>query len=155
MENNKKISLKEMAAASQFNKERDYWLNCLSGELVKSSFPPDFQLPANITQNPDTANKKMAVVTFRIDGELFDRLMKLRNGLDSTLYMVLAAGVVLLLEKYTGNRDIIIGTTILKQEKSANFINTVLALMGRVEPHMTFKDLLLQLRHLQGWPLKG
>ncbi|HLP61256.1 MAG TPA: AMP-binding protein, partial [Candidatus Deferrimicrobium sp.] len=146
MENNKKISLKEMAAASQFNKERDYWLNCLSGELVKSSFPPDFQLPANITQNPDTANKKMAVVTFRIEGEFFDRLMKLRNGLDSTLYMVLAAGAVLLLEKYTGNRDIIIGTTILKQEKSANFINTVLALRNRVDAHMSFKELLLQVR---------
>ena len=144
MENNKKISLKEMAAASQFNKERDYWLNHLSGELVKSHFPLDFQQP--VGQAPDSANKKMQTVCFRIDGDFFARLMKLRNGLDSTLHMVLVAGVVLLLEKYTGNNDIIVGTTILKQEKDANFLNTVLALRNRLVPHMTFKDLLLQVR---------
>jgi fengycin family lipopeptide synthetase D len=133
-----------MVAASQFNKERDYWLTRLSGELVKSSFPPSFQQPA--PQKPGTAANNMQTVTFRFEGDLFTRLMKLRNGLDSTLHIVLVAGVVLLLEKYTGNNDIIVGTTILKQETEANFINTVLALRNRLEPYMTFKDLLLQVR---------
>jgi len=144
MEKDKKISLKEMAAASQFNKERDYWLTRLSGELVKSIFPPSFQQPA--PQKPGAADNNMQAVTFRFEGDLFTRLMKLRNGLDSTLHMALVAGIVLLLEKYTGNNDIIVGTTILKQETEANFINTVLALRNRLEPHMTFKDLLLQVR---------
>ncbi|HLP59539.1 MAG TPA: condensation domain-containing protein, partial [Candidatus Deferrimicrobium sp.] len=159
MEQDKKISLKGMAAASQFNKERDYWLNRFSGELVKSIFPPDFEQPAS--QNPGVADKNIQTVKFRFDGDFFARLMKLRNGLDSTLHMVLAAGTVLLLAKYTGNNDIIVGTTILKQENDANFINTVLALRNRLESHMTFKDLLLQVRQIimeavthQNYPLE-
>jgi len=133
-----------MAAASQFNKERDYWLNRLSGELSKSIFPPTIQQPT--TSKTATWWETMETLPFQIEGELFSRLMKLRNGQDNILHMVLVAGIVLLLGKYSGNNDIIVGTTILKQETEANFLNTILALRNCLEPHMTFKELLLQVR---------
>jgi len=54
--------------------------------------------------------------------------------------------MTLLLHKYTGQTDIILGTSIYKQESEGHFVNTVLALRNRSDDRMTFKDLLLQVR---------
>ena len=43
--------------------------------------------------------------------------MKLANGSDHPLHMILVAAWVILLKKYTRNNDIIVGTTILKQKQ--------------------------------------
>jgi len=74
--------------------------------------------------------------------------MKLCNERDNRLHMVLAAGVVVLLDKYTykGSKDIIIGVPIYKQEIEGDFINTLLALRNRLTEGMSFKELLLEVR---------
>ena len=61
---------KQEAIAGQFEKEKHYWLNQLSGELVKSSFP--FSAAGGPRKNkfrPDTRR-------FHLTGELFSRLGK-------------------------------------------------------------------------------
>jgi amino acid adenylation domain-containing protein len=60
------------------------------------------------------------------------------------LHVLLVAAVSLLLDKYTGNKDIIVGIPINKQENPDDLINTVLAIRNQTEDHMTFKEFLRQ-----------
>ena len=123
-------------AASRNIKEKEYWLDKLSGDIVKSYFPCD---PLKGTAIEPYRN----VITFSLKGELFSRIMKVSGGADHTIFVILTAGLVGLLGKYTGNDDIIVGTSILKQEIEGEFINTVLALRNHINAHMTFKEMLM------------
>lgn len=126
-------------AATQYGKEKEYWLDKLSGELVKVSFPPDIHLPGG-------TERTSAAVSFRFPQDIFERFMTISSGSDSQLHMLLVTGITLLLYKYTGHTDIIIGTPIDKQEVEGDFINTILALRNRVEETMTVRELLMQVR---------
>jgi len=125
--------------AGQHRKEEKYWLKRLSGEWVKISIPYDH--PRDIGNN-----HRLDSLSFDFPEDIDIKLMKLSNESDARLFMILASALVVLLNKYTGYRDIIIGAPIYQQEIEDDFINTVLPLRNRLENHMTFKDLLLQMR---------
>lgn len=127
-------------AASQLLNEQEYWIRRLAGELVKTGFPYDFE------NRKESAAPGLDTVALEFPVELFAKMMRLCAGSDPRLHMVLTAGLIITLYKYTGNEDIIVGTSIDKQEIEGEFINTALALRNRVEPAMTFKELLLQVR---------
>ncbi|UCH94711.1 MAG: amino acid adenylation domain-containing protein, partial [Candidatus Aminicenantes bacterium] len=135
---NRNFSSKAAFAANEYGKEREYWTKKFSGEIKKSNFPYDNNYL------PTTTNKsKTGSINFRFTHQSFLKIMELSKGLDHRLYIILAAGLVVLLYKYTGNNDIIIGAPIFKQETGENFINTVLALRNRIDDRTTFKELLL------------
>ena len=120
-------------------KERNYWLNKLSGDYIKSSFPFDHR--------SDKKDKPaMMSYAFVFPEEIISRLIRLSNSSDIRLYIILMTGVVLLLEKYTygGNRDIIIGAPIYRQDIQGDFINRIVVLRNPLHDHMAFKELLLQ-----------
>jgi len=125
--------------AAQNIEEKNYWLTKLSGELIKASFPGDYNKRVKNTRRIDTA-------TYILPGELFSRLLELSKDSDARIFVTAAAGVMLLLNRYTYNRqeDIAIGTAIYRQEKDHDFINTVLVLRNQVSPGTTFKEFLIQ-----------
>ncbi|MGD2085121.1 MAG: amino acid adenylation domain-containing protein [Candidatus Aminicenantes bacterium] len=127
-------------AASQSLKEREYWLEQLSGELIVTRFPYDFN--KGVLDKPIVHD-----LDFEFPAELCCQLLKLSNGSDSRLHMVLVAGIVLLLYKYTGNTDIILGIPIDKQDIEGEFTNTVLALKNHLEKQVTYRELLLEVRN--------
>jgi non-ribosomal peptide synthetase component F len=130
---------KVAAAGSEKIKERDYWLNQLAGQLEKTAFPYDYKIK-------DSQKQNLEQVEFEISGHIYDGLMKLAKNHAPLLHMLLTAGVVVLLDKYTGTRDIIVGAPIYKQDTEGEFINTVLVLRNYIHKNMTFKELLLQVR---------
>jgi amino acid adenylation domain-containing protein len=130
-------------AADQNIKEREYWLNKLSGPLVKSYFPYDYSKKA------ETGNQQqMKSEPFIFPNHLFSGLMNLckGKGVDVKLHMILTAGLFVLLNKYTGSSDIMIGSPLLKQETEGNFINSVLVFRNQVKDNESFKNLLLAVR---------
>ncbi|NIM12784.1 MAG: amino acid adenylation domain-containing protein [Candidatus Aminicenantes bacterium] len=129
-----------MIAARQKVKERKYWLNQLSGEPGKASIYTDKK------RTGDTVS--IDAVTFQLKGEVFERLMRLSGGADKPLHVILLSALFLLLNRYTGTQDIIIGTTIYRQDPDSHlqFTNTILPLRNRLDGADTFKDLLLQTR---------
>ncbi|MCP4157633.1 MAG: amino acid adenylation domain-containing protein, partial [bacterium] len=135
-----KISSKEMViAAGQSLEEKKYWLNKLAGELERSAFPGD--------KTPVAGNKRqMGNVNFLFSDELFERAMTICGGDSPTLHMILVAGLALLLNKYTGSRDIIITTPIDSQETDGEYINTLLPLRIFTGGDNTFKELLYQVK---------
>ncbi|MCU0287976.1 MAG: AMP-binding protein, partial [Acidobacteria bacterium] len=68
------------------------------------------------------------------------------NGSDVRLFMILTAGLTVLIYKYIGSPDVILGTSIYKQELDVELINRILALRNYLNSNMTFKDLLLQVK---------
>jgi amino acid adenylation domain-containing protein len=127
--------------ANQKIKEKKYWLEKLSGEWTKTSFPSTCK---RIKKQVHPA--ALLPWTFSFSTELFNGLMKLSAGMDVKLYMALAAGLAVLVNKYTGSSDIIVGSPIYKQDLSSKFVNTVLVLRNQLRHHETFKELLLQVR---------
>ncbi len=130
-------------AANQNLKEKAYWLEKLSGEPERTAFLYDYRFARTV---PGETGGEKETQTAAFTGETFQLLMKLSNGSDARLHMILTTALAALLHKYTGSTDIIVGTPIYKQEAGDGFINTVLALRTAPEGNMTFKDLLLQVR---------
>ncbi|MCX6582228.1 MAG: amino acid adenylation domain-containing protein [Candidatus Aminicenantes bacterium] len=136
---NRNITLQLISGTSQFDKEKNYWLNKFSGEIVKSSLHYD-------QPGKDEHDFSRETGEFTIPQELASKLSHFSNRSDNNLFVFLAAAVTILLHRYTGNDDIIAGCPILKQETEGNFLNTMMALRNRLNPGMTFKDLLLQVK---------
>jgi len=126
-------------SAARKTRERDYWLEQLAGELEKTAFPPD-----SLNRTNDKSARKQEKI--KMGKDLFSSIMKLCKGSDYTLFVILMSGLVLLIYKYTGMKDIILGAPIFKQKITGNFLNTVLPLRYRLHGDMTFKQLLLQAR---------
>jgi amino acid adenylation domain-containing protein len=133
-----RISKKVTMASIQNIKERDYWLDKLSGEFMKSTFPYDFQRKGKTGRIMEKEN-------FLVKGELFDGLMRLSNQSDVRLYITLITTMVLLLSRYSGNKDVLVGAPIYRQEVEGEFINTVVTIRNQLEELHTFKQLLLQM----------
>jgi amino acid adenylation domain-containing protein len=137
---------KETIAGFQKIKERNYWLNKLSGELLKTSIPYDYKGQPHEYRCIGDGAGKFGRVTFTLSGNEFSKLMRMCSGADTRLQMVLIMILTVLLNKYTGHRDIIIATPIYHQKMEGEFINTVLAVRNRLQKNITFKELLLQVR---------
>ncbi|MCP4157996.1 MAG: amino acid adenylation domain-containing protein, partial [bacterium] len=134
----KEISSAKTRAAGSNVREREFWLEKLSGDWTKTIFPYD--------STESVPEKPKACYHIRFGDKNYADLMRLRNGSDQRLFMILAAQLVVLLHKYTGSRDIILGTAIVKQEIEGDFINTVLTLRNRFEKNTTFKELIKKTR---------
>jgi tyrocidine synthetase-3 len=126
-------------AANQQVKEREYWLNQLAGELVKSRFPYDFQ------ENHETERQKM-VERFIIKKDIFAQLMRICRGNDFILHITLTANLMALLYKYSGTPDIIIGIPVHIQQFDREPINIALPIRSYLHDGPTFKELLIRER---------
>jgi amino acid adenylation domain-containing protein len=73
-------------------------------------------------------------------------LAALANGSDQRLHMILFAGYLILLSRYTGQEDLVVGTPTLKQTEAADFVNTALLLRCPVDGDLTFKQLVVAVR---------
>ncbi len=140
MENTIKAEERVIAASQSF-KEREYWMKKLSGQMVKTFIPPDNEK----RKIPDSPSSR-EIHQLTINGAHFAGLMKLSNTSDPRLFMILVTTWNILLSKYTSSQDIIVGTTIPRQEAEGEFINTVLALRNQWSHETTFKELLMQVR---------
>ncbi|HLP58734.1 MAG TPA: amino acid adenylation domain-containing protein [Candidatus Deferrimicrobium sp.] len=128
--------------AAQNIKQRDYWLNKLSGQIEKNHFPYE----THKSNQPLSLKKDLKEWIHKFSPGLSSRIVKMSNGSDSRLFMILTAGLTALIYKYTGDRDVILGTSIYKQDVEVELINRVLALRNHVDGDMTFKELLLQVK---------
>jgi len=133
---------KEVAAADdRKKKEREYWLNKLSG--ISGTVRTSYDYSNNRDNRPDMAN-----MPFQWKGEVVAGIMKICGNSFHRVHMVLVAGLTLLLYKYdfTGNQDIIMGTPIYKQEVEGQLLNSVLVLRNRLNEKNSFKQLILQVK---------
>jgi amino acid adenylation domain-containing protein len=137
----------EATVVSQYEKEKEYWLNKLSGELVKSCFPYD-QSKKEKTGGRTKGQPAIQEAEIVLPAGVSERLIKVGTGKDHRIHMVLLAAVTLLMERYTGGLDIILGVPIYKQEKEGKYVNTAVAIRQNLpaDGGISFKELLLSTR---------
>ena len=125
-------------------KEVAYWRKQLAGA------PPTLELPADHPR-PATQSHRGAVVTWTLPVSLTNSLKELSKREGFTLFMILLGAFEVLLHRYTGQTDIIVGTPIAGRNRSevenliGFFINT-LVLRTKLDGKSSFRELLRQAR---------
>jgi amino acid adenylation domain-containing protein len=130
-------------AASRNIKEKNFWLKQLAAAPQKCCFPHDRFVGQ---ADRPAGDRVFHIYRFKWQGELFLELKKAAAESDIRLHMILTASLIALLQRYTAQTDIMVGTAIYKPELEGEFINTVLALRSQLAGEMSYKELLLQVR---------
>lgn len=121
----------------------DYWHNQLAGEL------PVLDLPTDKPRLPQQTNKGESY-TFKLESEITEQLKELAQTENATLYMTLLATFQILLHRYTGQEEILIGSP--TAGRNAKFAQTVgyfvnlMVLRSQFSDNLTFKTFLTQTR---------
>jgi amino acid adenylation domain-containing protein len=121
-----------------------YWKQQLAGA------PTSLELPTDRVRPPVQAFRgAKRAVCMRM--ELLEALKRLGRSEDATLFMVLLAGFNVLLSRYTGQEDIVVGTPIAgrnraETEKLIGFFVNTLVLRTELSGAMSFRELLVRVK---------
>ncbi|MCP5052639.1 MAG: amino acid adenylation domain-containing protein, partial [bacterium] len=124
----------------QFLEQQRYWHQQFRGRLPILNLPPDRPRPPFRTVEGETLG-------FQLDETLTAGLLKLASHENATLFIVLLSITTILLSRYSGQEDIIVGTPaegrahVQLQNIVGMFVNT-LALRNNPQPHITFSAFL-------------
>jgi amino acid adenylation domain-containing protein len=127
-----------------YQKQLDYWREKLGGELPILNLPIDKQRPSIPSYQGDS-------FSFLLSEDLGENLKKLSTKEQVTLFMIFLAVFQVLLYRYTGQEDIIIGIPIAGRQNLETenligcFLNT-LALRNNLNENLTFQELLQQVK---------
>ncbi|MEQ1559088.1 MAG: amino acid adenylation domain-containing protein [Methyloglobulus sp.] len=130
--------------SKQSEQALQYWHQQLSGEIPKIELPID-----NI--RPNRQSHGGAIETIILDQQIVEKLRNLAIQNGSTLYMTLLCIFKILLYRYSGQQDIIVGSPIAGRAKSefsnlvGYFVNTV-ALRSSPDGTKTFVQYLAKVR---------
>jgi len=86
-------------------KQEEYWLKVYEGEIPVLSLPTDYQ-------RSEIQSFEGERIHFELGEEITKGLRKAAKETGATMYMVLLAGFNILLSKYSGQEDIVIGSSI-------------------------------------------
>jgi len=136
---------REWLQGSVLDKQMAYWKSYLGGELPVLSLPCDHVRPAIQSYHG-------ARCDFELDNSLVIELQRLSREENCTLYMVMLASFYVLLYRYTGQQDILVGTPIANRNRSeiegliGFFVNT-LVFRGDLTGRPSFQELLQRVKN--------
>ncbi len=119
--------------------QKIYWLNQLSEELPETNFITDYVRPV-------FSSGRNKLITFDFPAELSEAIICLTKRSDFSIYLLLLSAISILLQKYTGTNDVILGSPVYQTGDFEGLINKVVPLRFNVMSQLTFKDLLLQVK---------
>ena len=128
------------------HKQLKYWQQQLAGAPYLLTLPSDRPRPPVQTYRGNTQ-------TFPLDKQLTQQLEKLSDDNGSTLFMTLLAAFAVLLFRYSGQDDILIGSAIANRnrpeiESLIGFFANTLVLRTRLQDNPSFAQLLRQVREV-------
>jgi amino acid adenylation domain-containing protein len=126
-------------AAAQRPREAAYWRARLAGDWEKSNFPADA---------PSSAGRATATFELSLDQTIAEQLIRISQGREATLQVIVTAAVMALLARYTGSRQVVVGQPAVRQPGQPQPLSAALPLRATIEPQSTFRSLLEQTRSL-------
>jgi surfactin family lipopeptide synthetase A len=139
---------KEWMGGDALARQMDYWRRQLAGKL------PALQLPISRTR-PATQTFRGAMHSLTLPGGLSDSMRQLTRQEGVTLYMALLAAFNVLLQRYSGQEDILIGSNTAGRNHPGSekllgyFLNTIVLrtdLSGSAAGSPTFRQMLDRVR---------
>ncbi|WP_240903879.1 non-ribosomal peptide synthetase, partial [Chengkuizengella sediminis] len=134
----------EMFATKEMEKQKQYWLDQFSDELPVLNLPTDYMRPSIQSFEGDHLH-------FKLDKRMTTKLGELAKETNTTLYMILLAIYTILLSKYAGQEDIIVGsptagrTHVDTEPVVGMFVNT-LVIRNVAEADKTFTSFLTEVK---------
>ena len=119
------------------HEEFNYWLSKFKGGFDKTIISYD-------TYSKSELKNPIGNHSFSIDKNISSRVLKMANGSNFKLSIILISVLKILIRKLVNHEEIIIGTPILKQESEKEYINGILLLQQIVDFNMSFKNLLFE-----------
>ncbi|MBW7477832.1 AMP-binding protein, partial [Paenibacillus oenotherae] len=95
----------KLLQGAEMRKQEAYWLQTFSGEVSVLNLPTDYP-------RPKVQRFEGEAIRFHADKKLTDRLQAIGAEHGATLYMVLLAAFTIMLSRYSGQEDVIVGTPI-------------------------------------------
>jgi amino acid adenylation domain-containing protein len=135
---------REQLQGARLDQELSYWREQLAGAPQVLELPLDHARPA-------VQSYRGAQCSLELPAELVSELRKLSRREGVTRYMVLLAGFFALLARYTGQRDLLVGTPVANRTRVETeplvglFANT-LVMRARLEDGPSFGELLKRVR---------
>lgn len=132
------------ARLKEIQNQEAYWSELYSGDVPVLHLPTDYI-------RPSARDFAGATMHFTLDKQKSAGLKQLATQTESTLYMVLLASYTLLLSKYSGQEDIIVGSPIAGRPHAdlepiiGMFVNT-LAMRNHPEKRKTFIQYLSEVK---------
>lgn len=125
-------------------RESAYWKASLGGDLPILDLPTDRSRPA-------LQSSRGALLTRLMSLDISNQVVELSRRMGATLYMTLLTGFVLLLHRWTGQRDLIVGTPIANRthnelESLIGFFVNTLAIRTQVPRGATVADMIGRVR---------
>ncbi len=122
----------------------DYWKQHLAGELPILAMPTDFSRPI-------TPTFKGVSTTKNFSSKLSNALKSLAKEQNTTPFVLLLAAYKILLHRYTGQQDLVVGTPFTNRDKLAlekliGFFNETLVLRADLSNNPVFTDFLEQVK---------
>jgi amino acid adenylation domain-containing protein len=135
---------REQLRSEVLDRQVGYWKERLAGA------PALLELPAD-RPRPPVQSHRGAREPFGLPRTLLDRLQALGRGEGATLYMVMLGAFQLLLSKYSGSEDVVVGSPIAGRtrrevEELIGFFANTLVLRTDLSGDPTFRELLGRVR---------
>ncbi len=135
---------REQLRGEVLDRQIGYWKNRLSGAPALLELPTD-------RPRPPVQSHRGARETFDLPPGLLDRLQALGRSEGATLYMVMLGAFQLLLSKYSGSEDVVVGSPIAGRtrrevEELIGFFANTLVLRTDLSADPTFRELLGRVR---------
>ncbi|MBW9155187.1 non-ribosomal peptide synthase/polyketide synthase [Clostridium tagluense] len=130
--------------SEEMKKQEEYWVNSFNDEIPVLNLPYDYERPAMQSFEGDN-------VSFELDEKTTEELRKLAKETGATMHMVLLSVFNILLSKYSGQEDIVVGTPIAGrahadlQNIMGMFVNT-LALRNKPEGNKKYLGFLKEVK---------
>jgi amino acid adenylation domain-containing protein len=116
----------------------NYWLRRLSGKLPKIYLP--FTYSDKRTQEHERASLEVEVPK-----QVIDKLLEIVDHADVGLFIFLLSGLTILLDKYTGVDDLIIGTVNPRKE---GVKDRLLFCRQQIPADLTFKEVVMRMKQV-------
>jgi amino acid adenylation domain-containing protein/non-ribosomal peptide synthase protein (TIGR01720 family) len=126
-----------------FLKQKEYWLNKLSGDIADTTVTFAGKKTTPSRGDRDIRRDRVKIL---FPGHVSQQLLKLSKASDLSIYIILLAGLKLLIHRYTYNEDITVVSPLHRLKISGSTINSRLFIRDRVNDGMVFKELILNTR---------
>ncbi|OOM82535.1 gramicidin S synthase 2 [Clostridium puniceum] len=129
----------------ELKEQEEYWLNRFKGDIPILNIESDYE-------RPSVKNHEGYRINFTADKELTEKLNHIAKNTETTLYLVLLASYNVMLSKYSGQEDIVIGTAQAGRPYAeienvvGMFVNTI-ALRNYPNKDKTFREFLIEVKN--------
>ncbi|MGI9330938.1 MAG: non-ribosomal peptide synthetase, partial [Gammaproteobacteria bacterium] len=135
---------REWLAGPELQRQLEYWQQTLEGAAPLLDLPTD-------RPRPPRQSYRGSRWALNLDRPLLQALRTLAVDQSATLYMVLLSAFYVLLSRYAGQRDVVVGSPIAGRQRTelenlVGFFANTLALRADCDPQLSFSGFLRQVR---------